>query len=465
MTFNWPDIPFSGTEVDAFVVEYKALAEAILNDMDDGNDVHPVAAFKLKTPYQSKQNLKIYLEYSLLYSAFIVKQRAGNSGPGTDFELGNSPVGPIFGEDQTQNFAERLGCTFTKESIECSFRNSSDPDGDPDGEPLMNCGNYGSSFSSSSYNLCDFFDGYFPAKGEPSPGEPDEPKPCEDFWGDLLNKSQQDQEDPNCLAKVLPGLVALITTIAGGVELRLMYGLLLHYLNGYGGVVSNYQWNLIGGAFADEYVRDVTSSWATASKKTQYTKAGLSDLFDYGFIPGQPVPNHEFNGYTVLLSSSDSSAYGVSGGRVWILSTKSMIKYPSLKNVLGNFTFVTDGNETIATDPENGHTYITSISPSNIKQIRDDYDFDDYGWKLLRDSDLPGDDFDDDQIQSGFLYTDDTITPCNVVDQSQTPVGQGFYGGTSRWIVANTHGTGRTAAGDYLDSLCKSKPFAIKLTF
>ena len=465
MTFNWPDIPFSGTEVDAFVVEYKALAEAILNDMDDGNDVHPVAAFKLKTPYQSKQNLKIYLEYSLLYSAFIVKQRAGNSGPGTDFELGNSPVGPIIGENQAQNFAERLGCTFTKESIECSFRNSSDPDGDPDGEPLMNCGNYGSSFSSSSYNLCDFFDGYFPAKGEPSPGEPDEPKPCEDFWGDLLNKSQQDQEDPNCLAKVLPGLVALITTIAGGVELRLMYGLLLHYLNGYGGVVSNYQWNLIGGAFADEYVRDVTSSWATASKKTQYTKAGLSDLFDYGFIPGQPVPNHEFNGYTVLLSSSDSSAYGVSGGRVWILSTKSMIKYPSLKNVLGNFTFVTDGNETIATDPENGHTYITSISPSNIKQIRDDYDFDDYGWKLLRDSDLPGDDFDDDQIQSGFLYTDDTITPCNVVDQSQTPVGQGFYGGTSRWIVANTHGTGRTAAGDYLDSLCKSKPFAIKLTF
>lgn len=463
MTFNWPDIPFSGTEVDAFVVEYKALAEAILNDMDDDNDVHPVAAFKLKTPYQSKQNLKIYLEYSLLYSAFIVKQRAGNSGPGTDFELGNSPVGPIFGEDQAQNFAERLGCTFTKESIECSFRNSSD--GDPDGKPLMNCGSYGSSFSSSSYNLCDFFDGYFPAKGEPSPGEPDEPKPCEDFWGDLLNKSQQDQEDPNCLAKVLPGLAALITTIAGGVELRLMYNLLLHYLNGYGGVVSNLQWNLIGGALADEYVRDVTSNWATAPKKTQYTKSGLSDLFDYGFIPGQPVPNHEFNGYTVLLSSSDSSAYGVSGGRVWILSTKSMIKYPSLKNVLGNFTFVTDGNETIATDPENGHTYITSISPSNIKQIRDDYDFDDYGWKLLRDSDLPGDDFNDDQIQSGFLYTDDTITPCNVVDQGGTPVGQGFYGGTTRWIVANTHGTGRTAAGDYLDSLCKSKPFAIKLTF
>mgnify|MGYP001334573709 FL=1 len=177
------------------------------------------------------------------------------------------------------------------------------------------------------------------------------------------------------------------------------------------------------------------------------------------------MPAHEFNGYTVLLVSSNASAYGVPGGRVWILSTKSMIKFPSIKNVLGNYTLVTDGNETIATDPENGHTYISSMSPSNIKQIRDDYDFDDYGWKLLRDLDLPGDDFNDDQIQSGFLYTDDTITPCNAVDQRGTEVGQGFYGGTSRWIVANTHGTGRTVAGDYTDALCKSKPFAIKLTF
>ena len=462
MTFNWPDIPFSGTEVDAFVVEYKALAEAIMNDMDDDNDVHPVAAFKLKTPYQSKKNLKLYLEYGLLYSAFIVKQRAGNSGPGTDFELGNSPVGPIFGEDQAQDFAERLGCTFTKESIECSFRNSTDPDGDT----LMDCANYGANYSSSSYNLCDFFDGYFPPGGEPSPGDPDEPKPCDDFWGDILNKSQQDQEDPNCLAKVLPALVSFLTQIVGGdPALRLMYGLLLHYLNGYGGVMTNSGWNFIGGALADEWIRDASSAWAQVPKKTQYTNASLDDLFNFGFIPGQPVPAHEFNGYTVLLVSSNASAYGVPGGRVWILSTASMIKYPSIKNVLGNYTLVTDGNETIATDPENGHTYISSMSPSNIKQIRDDYDFDDYGWKLLRDLDLPGDDFNDDQIQSGFLYTDDTITPCNAVDQEGTQVGQGFYGGTSRWIVANTHGTGRTVAGDYTDALCKSKHFAIKLTF
>ena len=78
---------------------------------------------------------------------------------------------------------------------------------------------------------------------------------------------------------------------------------------------------------------------------------------------------------------------------------------------------------------------------------------------------MPGDDFDNDQIQSGFLYGGDDITPCNAVDQSGTGVGQKFYSGTARWIVANTHGTGRTVAGDYTDALCKSKPFAVKLTF
>jgi len=290
-------------------------------------------------------------------------------------------------------------------------------------------------------------------------------KPCDDFWGKILNKSEQDREDPNCLAKALPALASLFASFSGDPALRLMYGLLMHYLNGYGGVVDNYQWNLIGGTMADEWIRNTTSTWAQAPKKTEYTNAGINDLFQYGFIPGQPVPKHEFNGYTVLLVSNDASAYGVPGGRVWILSTKSMIKFPSIKNVLGNYTFVTDGNETIGDD--DGKTYIASISPSNIKQIRDDYDFDDYGWKLLRDAgELAGEDFDNDQIQSGFLYTDDTITPCNAVNQEgASNIGQDFYSGTSRWIVANTHGTGRTAAGEYTDALCKSKPFAIKLTY
>ena len=88
MTFNWPDIPFSGTEVDAFVVEYKALAQAIIDDYDDRR----VNLTNVKLPFQRREDVKIFLEYGLTYAAFIVKQRAGNSGPGGDFQLGNSPL-------------------------------------------------------------------------------------------------------------------------------------------------------------------------------------------------------------------------------------------------------------------------------------------------------------------------------------------------------------------------------------
>ena len=89
MTFNWPDIPFSGTEVDAFVAEYKIVAEELYYN-------YPYDSTELSTPYVNDAALKKYLEYGLIYAAFIVKQRAGNSGPGTDFILGNSPFGPTF---------------------------------------------------------------------------------------------------------------------------------------------------------------------------------------------------------------------------------------------------------------------------------------------------------------------------------------------------------------------------------
>ena len=101
MTFNWPDIPFSGTEVDAFVAEYKALAQSIYDEWDDDGDLRvydlsennrelPVP--RSKAPFRRRKTIKILLENGLLYAAFIVKQRAGNSGPGTDFDLGNSPL-------------------------------------------------------------------------------------------------------------------------------------------------------------------------------------------------------------------------------------------------------------------------------------------------------------------------------------------------------------------------------------
>ena len=91
MTFNWPDIPFSGTEVDAFVVEYKALAQAIIDDYDN----YDVNLGRVKLPFKHREDVKIFLEYGLTYAAFTVKQRAGNSGPGGDFQLSNSPLSLI----------------------------------------------------------------------------------------------------------------------------------------------------------------------------------------------------------------------------------------------------------------------------------------------------------------------------------------------------------------------------------
>ena len=131
MTFNWPDIPFSGTEVDAFVVEYKALAQSIYDEWDDDGDLRvydlsennrelPIP--RSKAPFRRRKTIKILLENGLLYAAFIVKQRAGNSGPGTDFDLGNSPLSPSMTVGERYELFSNLGCVFTPEAMECAHR-------------------------------------------------------------------------------------------------------------------------------------------------------------------------------------------------------------------------------------------------------------------------------------------------------------------------------------------------------
>ena len=138
MTFNWPDIPFSGTEVDAFVVEYKALAQAIIDDYDDRR----VNLTNVKLPFQRREDVKIFLEYGLTYAAFIVKQRAGNSGPGGDFQLGNSPLSlilpPLMKKRLWEDSGPNSDDNARKECFE-NNQNGNNPDGsnDPDsGENL-----------------------------------------------------------------------------------------------------------------------------------------------------------------------------------------------------------------------------------------------------------------------------------------------------------------------------------------
>ena len=447
MSFNWPNIPFTGAEVEAFIDAYKQLAEEILNDYDN----YIIDPVELKSPYRYKENTKLFLEYGLLYASFIVKQRAGNSGPGTSFILGNTPYSTSLTSGQKKKITESMGCIWDSEQMKESYKENTknDPDGDlPGCEDIVV-----QTQMAVSITPCDIIDDLV--------GDGEKP-PCEDFWSDLrdafrtaqerLGLSPDPEEQPSCLGRDLSSLVSLIAKSDMGIAI--MYGLMVEYLSGSGGVVDNNRLNSVAKLGAANYLLDRTVE-----------------------LMQRPKGSHEFSGYTVQLTNQSSSVYGVSGGRVWIVSSAQDIRYPSLKNILGNYTVITNGTESYSIDntvpsgqwdTPTGKAYLTSINSSSIKQIRDDYDFDDYGWKLVRSyqgNDLPGESFSNDQIESGFLYTNSTTAPCEAVTQGGG-IGKDLYSGTARWIIANTHGTGRKEQGGYNPNIpCQGKPFAIKLSF
>jgi len=135
--FDWPEIPFTGAEVEAFVDAYKELAESICSDWDNdsyhihrfpvsGSDGDGETISRLKAPFRRRATIKILLEYGIVYAAFIVKQRAGNSGPGTDFNLGNSPLTPSLSNEEKIELIKDLGCVFTKDGMEDAYRKNND---------------------------------------------------------------------------------------------------------------------------------------------------------------------------------------------------------------------------------------------------------------------------------------------------------------------------------------------------
>lgn len=124
MSFTWPEIPFTGAEVEAFVIAYKELAESIYSDYQ--NLSAPIEDISFL--YKNENNMKEFLTNALLYSAFIVKQRSGNAGDGTDFDLSNSPLELPLTDAQAEKIFKNLGCTYITAAILCSWNKNKERD-------------------------------------------------------------------------------------------------------------------------------------------------------------------------------------------------------------------------------------------------------------------------------------------------------------------------------------------------
>tara|TARA_B100000686_G_scaffold235393_1_gene243259 strand:- start:5300 stop:6550 length:1251 start_codon:yes stop_codon:yes gene_type:complete len=117
MSFNWPTTGFTGTEVEAFETAYKELAEGIIScyEMQEYGDAIPTST--LYAPYKNGDMMEFLLQEAFLYASFIIKQRAGNAGPGTDFILGSSPFQVELPKDELGEFYKNLGCVFDKQEM------------------------------------------------------------------------------------------------------------------------------------------------------------------------------------------------------------------------------------------------------------------------------------------------------------------------------------------------------------
>ena len=486
MTFNWPTTGFTGTEVEAFETAYKELAEEILIAFDKGIDGTIVIQNHLKLPYRNIHDLKLFLEKGLLYASFIVKQRAGNSGPGTDFDLTSSPVKP-------PGFAiEDVGCIFTNEAmkscLEENMRNEMALGSDGFGGDSTNTGLNpfnGVPFPESDWE--NFLGGDNPDRDNDQPdGECPEIKLK---WDKAQEQVQAELQGGNLLGDFL----SLLGTIASGILqftpatmfIGLQYRLVYHYLYGTGETVDN-AWlanNIHPWAaewFREDVARYIRNNF-NLREEDQYTTGHANYLHPNNLIGNFSTPYYPYstrlltvdpgsNQYAVrwmctggaanfdFQTSCNAGGYNMSSTDYYlIVNGGGSYKF---RNSLGTFHVVTDGTPIHLTQAE------------NIKGIYDDYDFK-YGWEIARDAAanvLKGEYWSEDEIKSGVFFRCPDDPTCAVPapndgkDTSACEASRFSWDDYKSWIryqIALSHGDGAKDLGEWVQG--NAKPFVIAL--
>lgn len=144
MSFTWPTIPFQGPEVTAFAAAYKELAEEVLSYYFNSPIGHLA---DVTSPYREKLVMKELLQEGLVYACFIIQQRSGATGPGTDFVLGNSPL-DLSDPNIEPAVLRLLGCKWSE--MEESYQNNIKCGNLPPEQPLVEdnrCCEEGASFA------------------------------------------------------------------------------------------------------------------------------------------------------------------------------------------------------------------------------------------------------------------------------------------------------------------------------
>ena len=491
MSFNWPEIPFTGAEVEAFVDAYKELAEEIYTDYINGD----VNIGVLKLPYRGSDNIKTFLTYGLLYAAFIVKQRANNYGPGADFILGNSPYTPPLTDEQKDEIIRNLGCIADNDQMRNSYRE-----------------NTGKNVPKGGREIPDYLDPFIPS----GPGDEDNPQDdCTDLLSKLSevntnynNNLYDDKEDSipsgQMTIEAITRIFAAFTdTVArvfapfrGSYGIALQYRFAAMYIFGNAPSVVTKQW-------LDSYVGVFISLWLREDTAYHMNLTGTKIT-----VPASVT----CSGSTISVSQNTRNAYGMGpNDMIYVVAGENNYIF---KNIFGGFTVITNGDELNenAFQCSNGKVVLLrsslSFTPSNIKQIRDDYDFD-YGFEVARSDEtgdagdgVAGDEITDDQIRSGVYRNNNRTSACEAStgdpnskdgtrpaknrskfepnkflqelalyvaglsnNEKLLEAAEQNFGTIMRFLVANNHGNAYYQVGQYQRGPNIGRPFPINIQY